>query len=451
MPTPMLLFLISLSVVAAAPPSVIDCRVVASDDEGSNYSGALTFPTLSRYEPAVLFGSTNKAGVSSLVRAAPGGAQTIIASTHEPIPMLQNRSFYTLNGAADSAAGVVFQAGGPRVNGSLYPSFSGVYTGMRPHHAVVAETNSSMPDAPIGYRFALFGAPALADDGAVFFAGTNASGSGSWKGIYERTGGTPVQLVKIIDTGDRHPVTGGRFTNIDGPSIDRRAQTVAFFASSPSRRDPTVHVDGLFASMLRPKLCPEVQRRLVIVAEQGGAVPGLAQRFTDFTNPVTDADNSSVVAFVGSDTAGGEGLFVSMLDVEEVHAVRMLKVAYAGSGVATKVVDMSGAEQTVHFLTFNQPPSVVASVRQVMFLVAAEPPEASGIYLAAEWGETIFQVTSLAPPLPGMKTCNGMHAGFASLGFQADSFDGTRFAFFGTSKLNSTIFTSKLAFHANRS
>lgn len=446
---PLLFF---LSVAAAAPPSVINCRAVASDEVGSNYSGALTFPTLSRTKPAgVLFGSTSKAGVSSLVRATPGGAQTIIASTNEPIPALQNRSFSTLNGAADSVAGVAFQAGGPRVNGSLYSSFSGVFTGVQPHHTVVAETGSLMPSAPSGYRFALFGAPALADDGAVFFAGTNASGSGSWKGVYERPGGASVQLAKIIDTGDTHPITGGRFTNIVGPSIDRRAQTVAFFASSPSRSDPTVHVDGLYAGMLLPNLRPEVHRRLVIVAEQGDTVPGLAQRFTDFTNPVTDADNSSVVAFVGSDTAGAEGLYVSILNVDEVRAVRVRKVAYAGSGVATKVVDMSGAEHTIHFLTFNQPPSVVASARQVMFLAAAEPPEASGIYLATEWGDKIYQVASLAPPLPGMKTCDGMDAGFASLGFQAGSFDGTRFVFFGTSKQNSTIFASELAFRTNRS
>lgn len=434
-----------------APPSVVDCRIVASDDESGNFSGGLTYPTLSR-QPGradVLFGSTSAAGVSSLVRATPGGAQTVIASTRDPFPSRRNVSFHTLSAAADSAADVAFQAAARPANGSLYASYSGVYVGVRPNHTAVAETGGCMPSAPSDFRFAQFGAPSIADSGAVFFVGANATGAASWKGVYERPPHS-AQLVKIVDTGDTHPLTGGRFTNIALPSIDRRAQSVAFFASSPSKSDPTAHVDGLYAAMLLPTPRPGAQRRLVVVAEQGDAVPGLSSpppHFTDFTAPVTDADNSSVVAFVGSDTAGTEGLYVSMLDVEQARAVRVRKVAHAGGGAATKVVDMSGVEQSVYFLSFNQPPSVAASARQVMFIVAVDPPEASGIYVAAEWGEqAIYQVASLTPPLPGVETCDGTGAGFASLGFQAGSFDGTRFVYYGTSQQNSTIFTSELAF-----
>jgi len=438
-----------------SPPSVTDCRIVASDLASGNSS--LTFPRLSRASAgAVLFGRTDAQGVSSLVRATLGGARTLIASTLDAVPGEHNCSFAALDGAADSPAGVVFRAHGDTPAGSLVPSFVGVYSGQSPNHVAVAETGVPMPSAPAGYAFGGFGVPAIADDGAVVFVANNesskkAGGSGKWRGIYQQQADTR-KLVKIVDTADVHPVTGGKFTTIDSPSIDRAAQSIAFFASSPARGGGGGFADGLYAAMLLPEPGPEERRRLVVVAEEGDPIPGFVpaslERFADFTVPVADATNASVVGFVGSDTGGGEGVYVGVLDVASVRAVEVRKVAFAGNGVVTKVLGADGAEQSVQFLSFGQPPSVHAAARQVMFGAAADPPNATGIYLAIDWGATIFQVATLMPPPPGVEACDGTDAGFISLGIRDNSFggDSSRFTYFGTSSHNSTIFTSEIKF-----
>ena len=439
------------------------CRSVASDGHSGLFASGLTYPKLSRNNSGgVLFGGTRSDGNHSLLIAEYGVIHTI-ANTYDDIPGRRAERFAAVDAVADSSGGVVFRGRDAKHSGG-----SGIYAGMRPNFEIVADVSCTMPGATANTKFGAFGRPVIADTGAVFFGGWDAADwtTSKWKGIYRARSGI---IEKVADVTDQHPTRGLPFSMLEAPAVDAAETVVAFFASVQTPAPAPLIVAAL-PKWDRNTISSRVgtsKWELEVVVQYGEHMPPRimderlddSEKFMDFSVPVvswsrdvgsafSEGSSAITVAFTGAGSHGSQGIFVWQRLNSTSHtntSARATLLRVATSGRSTPIIDVAGKKKMVVFQSFPQPPSVVAHTKQVMFLAVTDPPENTGIFLAESWGSgNVTQVAAVAPPPLAAACCHGTDGGLEYVGFQDGSFDGSRFAWYGTGPENSSIYETYL-------